>query len=208
MRKISRWLAAALAIVMCLGLAACKKGFDAVGYTKAVLDANYQEEYADYAKFRNLSEEEAKKEIEENRAKLASDELESVGEVSADMKSRYIESLKTIEKLAKYKVKKAEEKKDGSFIVTIEAEPSDVYLTLGQNSSDLQGEMAAEGKNPSESPDVFTEFIMECIKRSVEGNTYGEKTEIEVKIIQDEDGAYGIESDGMNVIDSALFPQE
>lgn len=209
MRKISRWLAAVLAVLMCLGLTACKQDFDAAGYTKAVLDANYQEEYADYAKFRDLSEEEAKKEIEDNRARLAGNELAGIGEVSDETKSAYIESLKTIEKLARYEVKKAKKQKDGSFIVEIGIKSSDIYLTLGQSSVEIQAGMPEEEKNNmSQDADAFARFMMQCIQKSVEGNTYGEETSVEVKITQDGEGAYGLESGAMNVLDNALFPQE
>ena len=47
MQTKKRLLAAALAAIACLGLAACGKDFDAAGYTKSVLDANYHGEYAD-----------------------------------------------------------------------------------------------------------------------------------------------------------------
>lgn len=209
MRKMRRWLAAALAATMCLGLAACKKDFDAAGYTKAVLDANYQEEYADYAEFRDLSKEEAEKEIEDNRSRLAQNELEGIGEVSDETKSAYIESLKTIEKLARYEVKSAKKQDDGSFVVTIVVKPADIYLTLGQNAVDMQAAMTEEERTAiSQDADAFADFMMQCIQKSVEGNTYKADETIEVKITQDGEGAYGLESEAMNVIDSTLFPQE
>ena len=209
MRKISRWLAVALAALMCLGLTGCKKDFDAAGYTKAVLDANYQEEYADYAKFRDLSEEKAKKEIEDNRNRLAQNELGAVGEGSPETQDAYIESLKTIEKLAKYEVKKAKKQEDGSYIVEIGIKSSDVYLTLGQSSVEIQAAMQEEEKNAMlQDADAFARFMMQCIEKSVADNTYGEETSVEVKITQDDEGAYGLESGAMNVLDNALFPQE
>ena len=42
MKNMKRGLAAALAVMLCLSLAACKgKDFDAKGYVKSVLDAHY-----------------------------------------------------------------------------------------------------------------------------------------------------------------------
>ena len=66
MKNMKRWLAAALAVMLCLSLAACKgKDFDAKGYVKSVLDAHYHGEYKDYAKYLDISEEEAKAESKE-----------------------------------------------------------------------------------------------------------------------------------------------
>lgn len=208
MRKMCRCLAAVLAVMMCLGLAGCGKDFDAAGYTEAVLDANYQEEYADYAKFRDLSKEKAAKEVESNRIKLVKEELSGIGGVSEDAESIYLESIKSIEKLAKYKVKKAEKKEDESFVVTVEIQPSNVYQVLEKNSEALTKEMTKKGKNPMENVDKFVEFMAECVERSVKDNTYGKEEEIQIKVTLDESGAYGIEGAEMNAVDSALFPQK
>ena len=41
MKRMKRVLALGMAVLMCMGLTACGKDFDAAGYTKSVLDANY-----------------------------------------------------------------------------------------------------------------------------------------------------------------------
>lgn len=207
MKRMSRWLAAALAIVMCLSLAACGKDFDAAGYVKSVLDANYQEEYAEYAKFRNLSEEEAEKEIEDNRIALADSDLAGIGEVSDEMRATYVDSIKTIEKLAKYEVKEAEKQEDDSYIVKVEVTPSDVYQTLEQHSADITQEMIDAGSNPLQDASTFLDLLVEAVQRSVDGNTYGEATTLEIKVTADKNGAYGVEDAQMQELEEALFPQ-
>ena len=42
MKRMKRVLALGMAVLMCMGLTACGKDFDAAGYTKSVLDANYR----------------------------------------------------------------------------------------------------------------------------------------------------------------------
>lgn len=69
--------------------------------------------------------------------------------------------------------------------------------------------MQEEEKNAMlQDADAFARFMMQCIEKSVADNTYGEETSVEVKITQDDEGAYGLESGAMNVLDNALFPQE
>lgn len=207
MKKTGRWLAAGLAVVMCLGLAACGKDFDAAGYTKSVLDANYRGEYEDYAKFRNLSKEDAQQEIEDNRDKLAEQELATLGLSGDEAKATYLESVRTIETLAKYEVKDAEKQDDDSFVVTIEVEPATVYQTLEQHSVDVAQEMIDEGRDTSDST-IIMDLLVESINRAVADNTYGEKTTIEIKVTPDGDNAYGISDSDMEKMEEALFPQQ
>lgn len=207
MKRVSRWLTAVLAVVMCLGLAACGKDFDAAGYTKSVLDANYMGEYEDYAKFRNLSKEDAQKEIEDNRDMLAERELSTLGLSGDEAKTKYLESVRTIETLAKYKVKGAEKQDDDSFIVTIEIEPATAYQTLEQRSEEVAQEMMDEGKDISD-PEILIELLVESVNRAASDNTYGEATTIEVKVTPDKDNAYGISDSEMEKLEAALFPQE
>ncbi len=206
MKRVSRWLAAALAAVMCLGLAACGKDFDAVGYTKSVLDANYMGEYEDYAKYRNLSKEDAQKEVEDNRDMLAERELATLGISGDEAKTRYLESVRTIETLAKYKVKGAEKQKDDSFVVTIEAEPATAYQTLEQHSAEVAQEMMDEGRDIND-PELLIDLLVESVNRAAADNTYEAATTIEIKVTPDGNKAYGISDSDMEKIEAALFPQ-
>ena len=56
MKRMKRVLALGMAVLMCMGLTACGKDFDAAGYTKSVLDANYHAQYDKYAEYRGISE--------------------------------------------------------------------------------------------------------------------------------------------------------
>ena len=57
-----------ISITLCIILSACSKqsDFDAKSYVQSSLDAYYHGEYADYANFLEISEKDAKKEIEED----------------------------------------------------------------------------------------------------------------------------------------------
>ena len=53
---MKRVLALGMAVLMCMGLTACGKDFDAAGYAKSVLAANYHAQYHNYAEYRGSSE--------------------------------------------------------------------------------------------------------------------------------------------------------
>ncbi len=207
MRKGRKVWAAVLALAMCLGVAGCGKEFDAAAYTQSVLEANYHEEYGAYAEFRNISKEEAQKEIEDNRISLAEQELSVIGDATDEEIATYVESVKSMEKLASYEVKSAEKQEDDSYVVTVEITPSLVYQKLEEVSAEITMEMIADGKNPMESNSTFYELLNESVKKAIEVNEYGDATTIEVKVAKDDDGAYGISEEDMQAIEDALFPK-
>lgn len=207
MRKGRKVLPVILTLVICLGFAGCGKDFDAAAYTKSVLEANYHEAYKTYAEFRNISESEAQKEIEDNRISLAEQELTVIGEATDEEIATYVESVKGMEKLASYEVKSAEKQDDDSYIVTVEITPSLVYQKLEDVSAEITMEMIADGKNPMESNSTFYQLLNESVKRAIEANEYGEVTTIEVKVAPDDDGSYGISEEDMQALEEALFPK-
>lgn len=65
--KYEKMAGGSACVMLCLSLAACKgKDFDAKGYVKSVLDAHYHGEYKDYAKYLDISEEEAKADLDKD----------------------------------------------------------------------------------------------------------------------------------------------
>lgn len=205
MKKMRRLVAAGLAVMMCLGLTACGKDFDAAGYTKAVLDANYHAEYADYAKFRNLSEDEAKAEVVD-----AMDEQITSAFVGMDItdedKAKYIEAADKVYALAKYEVGEAEKQDDGSFIIKVTVEAADAFQLSAGYVEEIAVEYANEGQDPSETS-VLVAILVESLERGIENNSYGEPTTVDVKVTESGDNAYGIDQSEMDALESALFLQ-
>ena len=68
MKKIKHILVAILGMLVGIAILACSKqpDFDAKSYVQSSLDAYYHGEYKDYANLLELSEKDAKKEIEED----------------------------------------------------------------------------------------------------------------------------------------------
>lgn len=90
MKRMKRVLALGMAVLMCMGLTACGKDFDAAGYTKSVLDANYHAQYDKYAEYRGISESDAKKEVTEGMRTQIESAFSGM-DVSDEMMDKYIE---------------------------------------------------------------------------------------------------------------------
>ena len=68
MKNLQKYLMILGTIMLSIGISACSKqpDFDAKSYVQSSLDAYYHGEYKDYANLLELSEKDAKKEIEED----------------------------------------------------------------------------------------------------------------------------------------------
>lgn len=205
MKNMKKWLAVAAAAVMCLGLTACGGEFDAAGYTKAALDANYHAEYAQYAEYRDISEEEAIAEIEDAMAEQI--ELAFTGmDVTEESKANYIAKAKEVYALAKYEVGEAQKQDDGSFIVPITIEPADAFTISEDYVEEIVYEYIDAGKDTSDY-NVVVEILIESLQRGIENNTYGAATTIEVTVAEEEANVYGISQSQMEALEAAMFPQ-
>lgn len=206
-RTMKRMITVLLTTMLCLGLAACSgEEFDAAGYVKSALDANYHKEYTEYAKFRQISEEEAEKEIVDEIEMQLELEIASIGGITEDGKESYKQLSSEIDKLAKYEVTGAEKQEDGSYLVTISVEPSNVFQTMEQNMTDVATEMIEQGAT-LESDEEFTEYVLEGIQRCIDQNAYAEAQTITVTVSQDESGSYGISEDDMQLLQDTMFPE-
>lgn len=205
MKKMKRWFAAGLAVVMCLGLSACGKDFDAAGYTKSVLDANYHAEYAEYAEFRDISEEDAEAEVVNAMDEQITSAFVGMNVTDED-KAKYIEAADKVYALAKYEVGEAEKQDDGSFVVKVTVEAADAFQLSSGYIEEIAVEYANEGQDPSDTS-VLVAILVESLERGIENNSYSEPTTVEVKVTQSGDNAYGIDQSEMDALEAALFLQ-
>lgn len=195
-------VAAVLALV--LGVAACgATKFDAQGYVKSCLDAVYKEEYKDYADFLKVSEEDAKKQMDDDFLESIDQELAGLTGLSDEMKQKYIDIERKIRTMAKYEVKEAKEADDG-FVVTVEVEPSDIYQTLEASAQEALNE--ADESIDLQNSDVLAQLLVDSVQKSIDKNTYGEKTTVELAVTKD-DKVYTLADSEMIKIQEALFPE-
>lgn len=206
MKKMKKVVALGMAILMCMGLTACKKDFDAAGYTKAVLDANYHAQYEKYADYRGISESDAKKEVTDGMRTQIEDAFSGM-DVSDEMMDKYIEVADKAYDLADFTVKDAKKQDDDSYVVTVAIKPSDVFNNSSNYVNDIATEYANKDLDPTQ-PDVLMDILVESLNRAIQANTYGDETTLEVHVTPDKDGAYGIEDSEMQTIESTMFPGE
>ena len=195
MKRMKRVLALGMAVLMCMGLTACGKDFDAAGYTKSVLDANYHAQYDKYAEYRGISESDAKKEVTEGMRT----QIESAFS-GMDVSDETYD-------LADFTVKDAKKQDDDSYVVTVVIKPSDVFSNSSNYVNDIATEYADQGKDPTQT-DVLMDILVESLNRAIEANSYGDETTLEVHVTADKDGAYGIEESEMETLEATMFPGE
>ena len=152
-----------LAVGNLLVLSACSKqpDFDAKSYVQSSLDAYYHGEYKDYANLLEISEKDAKKEIEE----------------------------------------------DGVYTVSVQVEPSNVFQTLQQSSTETSNEKIKQGLDGND-PEVFASVLTESVQKSLEKNSYGKAVTVNVSVEKDNSGKYGLSDTEMSKLETAMFPTE
>lgn len=152
-----------ISIILCIILSACSKqsDFDAKSYVKSSLDACYHGEYADYANFLEISEKDAKKEIEEDFNERIRQQFDDSDNITEEGITAYTEKMAEVKKLAKYEVQDAKEE-NGSYIVSVRVEPSDVFQTLQQSSIEVSNEKIKQGLDETD-PEVFASVLIDNI---------------------------------------------
>lgn len=196
-------------LILCIGLFSCsKKEFDAKTYVESFLDAVYHSKYEEYAKALDISEKDAKADIEQDFKQKIQQEFKDFDGIKEEGIEEYEDMMRKVKLLAKYEV--VDSKKDDSgdnYIVEVRVEPSDIYQTLEQSSLEVSTKKIEQGMD-SEDPGVFASVLTESVQRSIDKNTYGETVTVEVTVTKDESSTYGLEDAEMEKLASALFPQE
>ena len=169
--------------LLCLGcILSCSKqpDFDAKSYVQSSLDAYYHGDYKDYANLLEISEKDAKKEIEEDFNESIQQQFDDSDNITDKGMADYVEKLAEVKKLAKYKVQDVKEE-DGVYTVSVQVEPSNVFQTLQQSSAEVSKEKIAQGMKETD-PGVFASVLTESVQKSIDKNSYGAPVTVTVKV--------------------------
>ena len=179
-----------LAVGNLLVLSACSRqpDFDAKSYVQSSLDAYYHGDYKDYANLLEISEKDAKKEIEEDFNESIQQQFDDSDNITDKGIADYAEKLTEVKKLAKYKVQDVKEE-DGVYTVSVQVEPSNVFQTLQQSSAEVSKEKIAQGMKETD-PGVFASVLTESVQKSIDKNSYGEPVTVTVKVEKNHSGTY------------------
>ena len=190
-------------------LAACSKqpDFNAKSYVQSSLDAEYHREYADYANLMEISEEDVKKQVEEDFNESIRQQFASSDNITEEEIAAYTEKMAEVKKLAKYKVQDEKKDEDGNYTVSVKVEPSDVFQTLQQSSAEVSKEKIAQGMKETD-PGVFASVLTESVQKSLEKNSYGKTVTVKVSVEKDNSGKYALSDTEMSKLEAAMFPTE
>ena len=179
-----------LAVGNLLVLSACSRqpDFDAKSYVQSSLDAYYHGDYKDYANLLEISEKDAKKEIEEDFNESIQQQFDDSDNITDKGIADYAEKLTEVKKLAKYKVQDVKEE-DGVYTVSVQVEPSNVFQTLQQSSVEVSKEKIAQGMKETD-PGVFASVLTESVQKSIDKNSYGAPVTVTVKVEKNHSGTY------------------
>ena len=197
-----------LAVGNLLVLSACSKqpDFDAKPYVQSSLDAYYHGDYKDYANLLEISEKDAKKEIEEDFNESIQQQFDDSDNITDKGIADYAKKLVEVKKLAKYKVQDVKEE-DGVYTVSVQVEPSNVFQTLQQSSVEVSKEKIAQGMKETD-PGVFASVLMESVQKSIDKNSYGAPVTVTVKVEKNHSGTYELSETERSKLETAMFPTE
>ena len=197
-----------LAVGNLLVLSACSKqpDFDAKPYVQSSLDAYYHGDYKDYANLLEISEKDAKKEIEEDFNESIQQQFDDSDNITDKGIADYAKKLVEVKKLAKYKVQDVKEE-DGVYTVSVQVEPSNVFQTLQQSSVEVSKEKIAQGMKETD-PGVFASVLMESVQKSIDKNSYGDPVTVTVKVEKNHSGTYELSETERSKLETAMFPTE
>ena len=209
MKNLQKYLMILGTIMLSIGISACSKqpDFDAKSYVQSSLDAYYHGEYKDYANLLELSEKDAKKEIEEDFNESIQQQFNDSDNITDKGIADYAEKLTEVKKLAKYKVQDEKKDEDGNYTVSVKVEPSDVFQTLQQSSAEVSKEKIAQGMKETD-PGVFASVLTESVQKSIDKNSYGDPVAVTVKVEKNHSGTYELSETERSKLETAMFPTE
>lgn len=198
-----------LAFAMALGIfTGCgMKPEDAKAYVQATLDAGYKEDFSEYAKITESTEEEAQKLFNDNiDTVINSLGLSQIG-VSEEMTEKYRKILKETFSKAKYTVGDVKETDDG-FEVKVSTEPMQMFVDLEDT---LIEELEKQVKDSKENLDetaisqLTVDILYDILTQRLNEVTYGDSQEVTVHVTKNSDGVWNITESDLQAVDSALF---
>ena len=198
-----------LAVGNLLVLSACSRqpDFDAKSYVQSSLDAYYHGDYKDYANLLEISEKDAKKEIEEDFNESIQQQFDDSDNITDKGIADYAKKLVEVKKLAKYKVQDEKKDEDGNYTVSVKVEPSDVFQTLQQSSAEVSKEKIVQGMKETD-PGVFASVLTESVQKSIDKNSYGDSVTVTVKVEKNHSGTYEMSETEGSKLETAMFPTE
>ena len=200
-----------LVFATALSLTGCSTSFDAKGYTQSFLDVIAKEEYTQYAKLTDSSEDDAKNERESLLEGSVSSLLTNVT-VSDDTKQKISDMFNTIYKKWNYEVQDAQKNDDGSYTVPVKVKKlnafSDAFTTTYKRVQDRV--KTIDDSKEQEYYDLFYATFAEAVQETAKSDSYGDTATIDVKVSPSEKdkNVYELEEDSISALFDGLMDMD
>lgn len=197
---MKKLVAAALAGVMVLSMAACgAEDFDAKGYVQGALDAQFKGEYAAHAEDVGQTEEEVKKQIEDENLNEAQQTIALSGVPATEEEVQaYVDLIVEGIKKVDYEVQDAVKDENDNYTVDVVVTPVGILDSLEEIfTAKIQDAIANEGIDESGYMAVFNESVKESIDKA---ETFEPQT-VTLHVTYTEDGKnriYSVNEDDIN----------
>ena len=224
--KLGRKLAAAgLALALTLALAACGGGYtaaDATALVKANLDILYLGQYdADYLSTTETSENDAEELYQNN---LEGETGRMIGyygmqEVSDEMYQELVDLQEEIYSHAQYEVLPATEQADGTYAVKVNISPVNIHVLVDEYYYDAYDALYAEYSSidtsnmsdeevsalNTEYNQAYNQMVLDLIKARMTEIGNEEETSVVIQVVQDTDGLYTPDENGLMSCDDLII---
>lgn len=224
--KAGRKLAAAgLALALTLALAACGGGYtaaDATALVKANLDILYLGQYdADYLSTTDTSENDAE-EIHQNNLEgetVRMMDYYGMEEVSDEIYQELVDLQEEIYSHAQYEVLPATEQADGTYAVKVNISPVNIHVLVDEDYYDAYDALYTEygsidTTNMSDEEynslmqeyyDAYNQMVIDLIKARMPEIGNEEETSVVIQVVQDTDGLYTPDDNGLASCDDLII---
>lgn len=207
-KHYKRMILPGLIFILILQMTACGKKFDASGYVKSALDANYHQQYSEYAKFVNEDEKELKAEIENSIKENLKQQLADYSQLEESDYETYYTAVQEVYAKTKYNVKETKEADDG-FIVEVEVSPINTMETFTNGlEAKLTETYANENTETVPSDKELVAFMSAYMRECNASASYGEPTTVNVDVKKNKDGVYEIPEKGLNELENTMITGE
>lgn len=220
--KAGRKLAAAgLALALMLALAACGGGYtaaDATALVKANLDILYLGQYdSDYLATTDTSENDAEEIYQGNLEAEVNNRLilyYGMEAVSDEMYQELLDLQEEIYSHAKYEVLPATEQADGTYAVKVNISPVNIHVLVDEDYYDARDEFWADHPEDvnemSEEEyqaycDDYNQMVIDLIKARMPEIGNEEETSVVIQVVQDSDGLYTPDENGLASCDDLII---
>lgn len=220
--KLGRKLAAAgLALALTLALAACGGGYtaaDATALVKANLDILYLGQYdSDYLSTTDTSENDAEEIYQGNLEAEVNNRLilyYGMEAVSDEMYQELLDLQEEIYSHAQYEVLPATEQADGTYAVKVNISPVNIHVLVDEDYYDARDEFWADHPEDvnemSEEEyqaycDDYNQMVIDLIKARMPEIGNEEETSVVIQVVQDTDGLYTPDDNGLASCDDLII---